>query len=261
MIDGHVHLENGPLTVDYVMEFIESAMAHGIDDLYILDHTHRFAEFAPLYEGLIAASDYQAQWMKPKLKEPIENYYKLIRELRCRKLPIKVRFGLEVCYTEGKEDFLREILGQFDYDYLIGSVHSVHGLLYDMDAFSRKILWDKFPVDDIYRWYYDAVKNLIKSDLFTNVGHPDQIKIFGYEPTYDLADTYREIAALAKAHHIKVETNTGCHYRYHHPDIGTNEQFLQILKDAGVSLITSSDAHYPKDVGQFISEAAKRAGI
>ena len=50
MIDGHTHLENGPLTPDYCMEFIEAAVAKGIDTLHILDHTHRFIEFAPMYE-------------------------------------------------------------------------------------------------------------------------------------------------------------------------------------------------------------------
>ena len=48
MIDGHVHLENGPLTKEYVMQFVEAAQKAGIDCLHILDHTHRFCEFAPL---------------------------------------------------------------------------------------------------------------------------------------------------------------------------------------------------------------------
>ena len=51
MIDGHVHLENGPLTKDYVYEFIDEAIKKGIDELQILDHTHRFKEFAPIYES------------------------------------------------------------------------------------------------------------------------------------------------------------------------------------------------------------------
>lgn len=255
MIDGHVHLENGPLTVEYTMKFVDAAIKAGIDELYILDHTHRFAEFAPLYDDVKNANAYQNEWMAPKLKEPIANYHHLIEDMRQRKLPIKVRFGLEVCYAEGKEDFIRKQLAQFDYDFVIGSVHSVRGILYDMPKFSRETLWDKYPVDDIYRWYYDAIIHLIESDLFTNVGHPDQIKIFNYVPNYDLTQTYEKIAILAKEHHIRVESNTGCHYRYHHKDMGTNPQFLQILKNHGVELITASDAHYPEDVGKCIKEA------
>ena len=42
MIDAHVHLENGPLSKEYVFEFIDTALEKGIDHLQILDHTHRF---------------------------------------------------------------------------------------------------------------------------------------------------------------------------------------------------------------------------
>ena len=45
MIDGHVHLENGDLSVDYAMQFVNAAAEKGIDTLQILDHTHRFLEF------------------------------------------------------------------------------------------------------------------------------------------------------------------------------------------------------------------------
>ena len=52
MIDGHVHLERGPLRREYVEEFIEEAQRKGIDELQILDHTHRFREFRDMYEPM-----------------------------------------------------------------------------------------------------------------------------------------------------------------------------------------------------------------
>ncbi|HAM31031.1 MAG TPA: histidinol phosphate phosphatase, partial [Erysipelotrichaceae bacterium] len=51
-IDGHVHLENGPLTKEYVWEFVRSAQKKGIETLQILDHTHRFYEFHDMYKGV-----------------------------------------------------------------------------------------------------------------------------------------------------------------------------------------------------------------
>ena len=39
MIDGHVHLENGDLSVDYAMQFVNAAAEKGIDTLQLLDHT------------------------------------------------------------------------------------------------------------------------------------------------------------------------------------------------------------------------------
>ena len=38
-IDGHVHLEHGPLSVAYVEQFVAAAQKAGLDCLQILDHT------------------------------------------------------------------------------------------------------------------------------------------------------------------------------------------------------------------------------
>lgn len=59
LVDGHMHLENGPLTKEYVMQFINEAYKQGFDRIQILDHTHRFKEFEVIYQGVKDASDYQ----------------------------------------------------------------------------------------------------------------------------------------------------------------------------------------------------------
>ena len=151
MIDGHTHLENGPLTPDYCMEFIEAAVAKGIDTLHILDHTHRFIEFAPMYEPSKKADPRQKAWFEKKQLEPLQTYFDLIAEMKSKQLPIEVKFGLEVCYAPRDKAFLKDLLQQYPYDFLIGSIHSIDGLLYDMEAFSREILWDKYDTNAIYQ--------------------------------------------------------------------------------------------------------------
>ena len=98
------------------------------------------------------------------------------------------------------------------------------------------------------------MEDMICSDLFTQIGHPDQLKLFHYEPTYDLIPTYQRLAKLAKEHDVYMENNTGIHYRYGHEDMGTNPVFLDILKSNGVKIMTASDAHKPEDVGKLIKE-------
>lgn len=254
MIDGHMHLENGPLSVEYAMEFVEAGVKAGMDTIQILDHTHRFLEFQPIYEKLKQASPYQKEWFEKKTLEPLQTYFDLIETMKKMTLPIEVRFGLEVCYAPQDKAFLKDILAQYPYDFLIGSIHSIDGLLYDMNAFSREILWDKYDTNAIYKRYYDIMEDMITSDLFTQIGHPDQLKLFHYEPDYDLVPTYERIAQLAKDHDVYMETNTGCHYRYHHEDIGTNRVFLDILRQHGVKIMTASDAHQPQHVGMYIKE-------
>lgn len=252
MIDGHMHLENGPLTVEYAMQFVNAGIAAGMDHIQILDHTHRFIEFAPLYDRLKEAAPQQKQWLDKKKLEPIQVFQELGEKIKAMDLPIQVSWGLEVCYDPEMKEFLKDILSAYPYDFLIGSIHSIDGLLYDMEGFSREILWDKYPTNNIYKRYYEIMEDMIKSDLFTQIGHPDQLKLFHDVPDYDLVPTYERLARLAKEHDIYMENNTGIHYRYLHEDMGTNKVFLDILKAHGVKIMTASDAHRPQDVGKFI---------
>lgn len=257
MIDGHVHLENGDLSVEYAMQFVEAAAAKGIDTLQILDHTHRFIEFSPMYDGVRNASPLQAQWLSKKIKDHLSDYHRLIDEMKQIKLPVRVLFGLEVCYTPEAEPFLKETLSQFPYDFLVGSIHSIDGILYDM-PFSRELLWDVQEADAIYQRYYTLLEQVITSGLFTQVAHPDTIKLFNIYPSYDLHPTFERLAKLAAAHHVKMENNTGCHYRYHTEDIGLSDAFITALVKEDASIITASDAHYPDHVGNYIREATQR---
>ena len=252
MIDGHVHLEKGPLTKKYVYEFIEEAMNKGVDELQILDHTHRFKEFAPVYEKHWAVPA-QAEWLSHDLRDSIYDYIKLIEEMKKENLPIKVRFGLEVCYSKAEENILRDLLSIYDWDFLIGSVHAIDYVAYD-SSWSFDELWNKQPTDVIYKKYYESVFDLVKSNLFTQLGHPDTIKMFNLYPSYDLTPTYLELAKLLNEHHMKVENNVGCYYRYHHKDKGLSPELLKIFKDNKCDLITVSDAHLPKDVGNYIKD-------
>lgn len=253
-IDGHMHLENGPLSEEYAMKYIEAGIAAGMDCIQILDHTHRFIEFSPLYDKLKASAHQQKEWLERKKLESIQEYQKLIEIMKKKEFPIEVKWGLEVCYDPDQKEFLRDILQAYPYDFLIGSIHSVDGLLYDMKGFSREILWDKWNVNDVYKRYYEIMEDMIKSDLFTQIGHPDQVKLFHDYPDYDLHDTYERIAILAKQHDVFMECNTGIHYRYKHEDVGTAVDFMEILKKQQVKIMTASDAHQPEHVGMFIKE-------
>lgn len=109
-IDGHIHLENGPLSMEYAMKFVKAGVAAGMDEIQILDHTHRFSEFAPMYERLKTASPYQKEWLEKKRLQPLSDYFALIEEMKQKDLPIRVKWGLEVCYDPTYKDFLKSVL-------------------------------------------------------------------------------------------------------------------------------------------------------
>lgn len=259
MIDGHMHLENGDLSIEYVLEFVNEANKKGLDTIQILDHTHRFIEFEPIYDSL---KEYpiQKKWLENKemkFKNTLDEYMEIVYAVRAMDLPIKVLFGLEVCYVPKHEKLIKEILSKYDFDFIVGAIHSIDGILYDM-KFSKELLWSKYDVDYIYKRYYELVFNLVESDLFTQLAHPDTIKLFNYYPSYDLKPTYHKLAELLNDHHMKAENNTGCFYRYHHEDKGLSDELLAIFREHHVRMICASDAHKPSDVGTCIKEVWKK---
>jgi len=259
MIDGHMHLEYGPLNEEYVLQFVKQAQLMGLDEIQILDHTHRFKEFEPAYLPLKEIPE-QKIWLenrKMKFKDSLNDYIELMKRIQAMELPVKVRYGLEVCYTEESEDFLRELLSHYEFDFLVGAIHSIDGILYDM-PFSKELLWDQYDVNHIYKRYYQLVLSCVDSGLFSQLAHPDTIKMFNYYPSYDLNDTYQLLSEKLKEKKMKGECNTGCHYRYNHQDIGLSDELLEIFKRNGVDIITASDAHHPKDVGMYIKQANER---
>ncbi len=259
LIDGHMHLENGPLDKEYVFRFIEEADKKGLTKIQILDHTHRFKEFQQVYEPL-KVYEIQKNWLEDKEKkftDSLDDYDRLIKEVKKEKLPIKVDFGLEVCYTSETEELIREALKGHHYDFLIGAIHSVDNILYDM-SFSEELLWTKRNVDDIYRSYYEELIKCVDSQIFTQLAHPDTLKLFNYYPTYDLGPTYHQLCECLKKNKLKAECNVGCYYRYNHKDLGLSDELLKCFISENVELITASDAHKPEDVGNYIKDATIR---
>ena len=148
------------------------------------------------------------------------------------------------------EEIVKHVLSGYDWDFVTGSVHWIDGFGFD----HKKEFWEGKDINQQYIRYYEIMKNLIKSDLFTTVAHPDSIKCFGYNPSIDLAEAYMDIADLLVRHHMSAEMSAGLHNNYGCEELGMNPQMLSIFKNAGVELLTVSDAHRPEDVGRCIKE-------
>ncbi|MEG0014113.1 MAG: PHP domain-containing protein [Cellulosilyticaceae bacterium] len=255
MIDGHVHLERGPYTREWMTRFVEQAQVMGITRLYMLEHTHRFEEFTEVYESIfkdeIVAKE-QTEWFykKPKLK--IEEYIVFAEQMKRINWPIEVKFGLEVCYFPEKEELLRQKLDEYPWDFLIGSVHWIDG--WGFDNAKTKWSWERKNVDAIYQRYYEVMIQLVESKLFNSLGHPDSIKCFGYYPRNTLTGMYHQLAMALRENNVKTEFSAGLHINYNHEELGPNKELFQILLEHQVEFVVVSDAHRPEDVGKYIKE-------
>jgi histidinol-phosphatase (PHP family) len=184
----------------------------------------------------------------------IERYLAFIDSVKGKSCPIKVKFGLEVCFIPETEDQLAGILDEYDFDFLTGSVHWIGGWGFD----HKKEFWQGVDVQKAYRHYYDIMNELIESGLFTGLGHPDSIKCFGFYPGFDLQDAYSELAMLLKKHGMYAENSGGLRLNYSFPELGLNSKLLQALKENDVALLPASDAHQWSDTGRNIRELTQQ---
>ena len=252
MVDGHIHIERGPYTLDWINQFVEKAVEMGLEEIRLLEHCYRFEEFVPMYGSVCAYSEYVDAWFHRNAgAHKLSDYLELIEQVRSEQFPVEIKFGLEICYFKEFEDFIGELTNDKGFDFLLGSIHFVDDFAFDHKAEH----WAGLAVDRIYHRYFEDSVSLAKSKIFDGIGHPDAIKLFGHKPSYSLSSYYESLAQELSKSNMYADQNSGVYRR--RPEtasLGMDEELLRLLKKNGVKIIPSSDAHCPEDVGYKIKE-------
>ena len=255
-IDYHMHFEYGSYDLEWVQGFFESAKKNGVSEIGISEHSHGFIEFKDLYyEELIlddsVVGSYQAKWLeKNKFKYSLKDYFKFMQMLKEKGYPVKI--GIEICNFKNQEK-VKAIIKDYEFDYIIGSVHFLNGWGYDFADIKQ--VWNDFSLHDIYKWYAVEITNLAQSGLYDVLGHPFNIRLFKNIPEFDVKPILEQVATVLKEANMVIDINTGTLYRYPIEEISPYPDFLQVAKKYDLPIITSSDAHKPEDCGRYIDEA------
>ncbi|MBP7254818.1 MAG: histidinol-phosphatase [Negativicutes bacterium] len=255
-IDYHMHFEYGSYDLEWVQGFFESAKKNGVSEIGISEHSHGFIEFKDLYyEELIlddsVVGSYQAKWLeKNKFKYSLKDYFKFMQMLKEKGYPVKI--GIEICNFKNQEK-VKAIIKDYEFDYIIGSVHFLNGWGYDFADIKQ--VWNDFSLQDIYKWYAEEITNLAQSGLYDVLGHPFNIRLFKNIPEFDVKPILEQVATVLKEANMVIDINTGTLYRYPIEEISPYPDFLQVAKKYDLPIITSSDAHKPEDCGRYIDEA------
>ena len=223
-----------------------------MDEIWLLEHSYYFREFAPMYGCILGKNRFTDDWFSRRGGgKELSRYLALVGEARRRSFPVKLRFGLEVCYFEGAEEFVRRTARGLGLDFLVGSVHFIDGFAFDHTA----ELWAGVDVDKAYERYFESSVSLAESGVFDGIAHPDSIGLFGFKPSFPLEAYYEKLAAAVSKSGMYVEENGGTHRRFPKTaPFGMNGSLLRAMKRHGVRIVTASDAHTPEDVGAGIAE-------
>ena len=66
MIDGHIHIERGDYSLEWIEQFVNKAVEMKIDEIRLLEHCYIFEEFMPMYDSVCAYSKYVDNWFHIK---------------------------------------------------------------------------------------------------------------------------------------------------------------------------------------------------
>ena len=262
MIDLHTHLwPHDPGTpmpsYDDLARRCDYACSVGLQQIAITEHCNRFEEIAaavlPLWSragppALRAAADHV--WDAERGAH-LDEYVDLLTTARDRGLPLLV--GLEVDFLPGANEAIAEVLEDYPFDVLLGSVHWLGPWLFD--AYGDPVFaaeWDRRPIDAVWESYADAVIALAESGSVDVIAHVDVVKVAGRRPRDVHAFDARLCDALAGSDVVVEVSSAGL--RKPAAEIYPAPGLLGMLHDAGVPLTTASDAHRTDQLGHRFDE-------
>ncbi len=242
MVDYHLHTPRCCHAEGTPEEYLAEAERKGLREIGFADHF-------PL--GLL---DYIPRAQVTMNSDELEGYIGQIEALKGYSAQVDIKTGIEVDYLPGTEDKLADLLKDYRFDYVIGSIHFME----DWD-FTHPVYADSYRERDLnklYQTYFKLVWDLCRSGLFDIIGHIDVIKKFGYRPVSDLEPYWTETARVLKETDTCLELNTAGR------DAPVNEfyphkRLLEKCFQRGVPVTMGSDAHGPVQVGRYFKEAAE----
>jgi Histidinol phosphatase and related hydrolases of the PHP family len=262
MVDRlHDRLAKGCFTEEWLSAYLRLGRERGIEKFGVVDHLYRFTEFRPYYERHMLLDDseigkLQRKWLDSVCIGSIRDFIRPVRMLQESGAPLAL--GVEADYFEGGEAELKELLSEYDLDYVIGSVHFVDG--WGFDNPDTQHYFERHDLMELYRRFFGLVKKAASSGLFDIIAHPDNLKVFNYRPEESkLVNLYDEVARTLKEADVASEINTGLAYRYPVKEMCPSPLFLKKLFEHGVPITLSSDSHFPDDIGTMLDEAVQLA--
>jgi len=227
IVDLHNHTTLCNHAEGSMQDYINKAIANGTKYFGFSDH-------APMNFDKKYRMDFsQMQTYAQKIKALQEQY----------KDKITILYGYEVDFLDG---YMDDRVLKANVDHLIGSVHFLNGWGFDNPEFIGH--YKSKDIDKIWKDYFDAIIQMVKSGNFDIVGHIDLIKVFNFLPKFDVKSLVQNAIKEIKKANIVVELNSAglrkpCKEIYPSPAI------MELLSEYDIPITFSSDAHKVEEVG------------
>lgn len=237
MYDSHMHTPLCKHAVGTPEQYVQAARDAGLLGIVMTDHSPMPAWFdAEVRMELGQLPFYHA--MLEKVRAEAGNFY--------------VGIGLEADFHPGTEYFVRRLRGQYDYDYLIGSVHYIGAWPFDNPRYLAE--FEERDLAEIYREYFKLVVQAARSGLFHSIGHLDLPKVMGFRPSGGYAELAEEALQVIAGEGLALDVNTAG-WRKKAAEQYPAAQLLARAHELQIPVVLGSDAHRPEDVGHRFADA------
>jgi len=264
VIDYHLHLwphseSSVYYRLDQIAEYCERAAAQGVTELALTEHSHRFVDVMNTVgnfwerQGHEPTAPAMADYFDWHSRNSMEEYVTLAQRAKDEGLPVKI--GLEVDYFRGQMDVVSDLLAQYPFDVLIGSVHWLGTWQFDdLDNPLQQAEWDSRGLESCWRDYTTAFEELAATKSVDVMAHPDLIKVAG-RVVDDPSPWWDAMSQAALKADVSIECSSAGWFK----PMGEQypaEGFLERLVRGGATFTMASDAHQSERVGARANDIA-----
>lgn len=262
----HSRMKQGCYSEQWLDLYLKRALQLGIKEVGIVDHLYRFEETKGYFENYMLLEEreevgkIQRQWLDQVMTQNMAQFVSCIERAKEKWMQhgIALKLGLECDYFVGGEQELQSLIEGYDWDFLIGSVHFIDGWGFDNPALQHR--FQHFEPEMLYNQFFETVEQMILSKQFDFIAHLDNLKVFNYRVQNQgfMHAWYERIAKALKEADVATEINSGLYYRYPVQESCPSPSFLRVLTAHQIPMTLSSDAHYPDDLGSFVTDNANQ---
>jgi histidinol-phosphatase (PHP family) len=237
--DFHSHVSRSS-----ALQMVQVAQEKGIRVLGLSEHDFQMQEARPTMEHM-------------PLEGPLLTFAAYIESVRAagQQAHFDVRLGMEVDFIPGKNEDIQASIQGHDWDFLIGSVHEIDGLLleskWNISRETGQALWLR---------YFGLLGEVVSSGYFSLVSHPVRMRVGNPHLPPNFDEELERLATEATRCDVALELNGYDVLTY--PSLVRKLAKACALQRTPVSI--GSDAHRPGEVAQAhdpTKEIMREAGL
>ncbi len=211
-------------------KMVSAAQEKGLRVLGLSEHVFQMSEGRPPLEEM-------------PLEGTLLTFASYIADVRtaAQQLQFDARLGLEVDFIPEKNERIQASIAGYDWDFLIGSVHEVDGIIFEHE---RKLQREEGQA--LWLRYFELLRAAVNSGYFSLVSHPVRMRVQNpfLPPSFD--EELERLAAEATSYDVALEINGYDVLNY--ANLVRRLAKACALQQTPISV--GADAHYPKNVAQ-----------